>query len=56
MAKKVCYRVQVGSGLGLISKCMVKKRAERFQRLVDTGGMQSWVNRSKPKNARDWVK
>ncbi len=57
MAKnKICYRVQVGSGLGLESMCMSKRRAESLQRLVDTGGMMSWVNKSKPKNRKDWVK
>ena len=54
--KKVCYRVQVGSGLGLESKCISKRRAKKFQRLVDTGGMMSWVNKSKPRNKNDWVK
>ena len=57
MAKrKICHRVQVGSGLGLVSKCMSKKRAERFQRSIDTGGMMSWVIKDKPKNKKDWVK
>jgi len=57
MAKrKICYRIQVGSGLGLISKCMVKKRAERFQRSIDYGGMISLVFKDKPKNKNDWVR
>ena len=56
MAKrKTCYRIQVGTGLGLISKCMSKKRADSFQRIIDTGGMQSWVIKDKPKNKNDWV-
>ena len=57
MAKrKICYRVQVGTGLGLISKCMSKKEAETIRKFVDTGGMMSWINKSKPKNKKDWVK
>jgi len=56
MAKrKTGYRIQVGSGLGLVSKCMPKEQAERFQRLIDTGGMHVWVFKDEPKNEEDWV-
>ena len=55
MSKKSCYRIEVGSGLGLVSKCMEKKRAEGFHRLIDTGGMQVFLFKDKPKNKTDWV-
>lgn len=54
--RKTCYRVQVGTGLGLISKCMSKKEADKIRKFVDTGGMMSWVFKDKPKNKNDWVK
>ena len=54
--KKLCYRVQVGAAkLGLVSKCMDKKTADKMRKFVDTGGLMSWVFKDKPKNKRDWV-
>lgn len=44
MAKKKCYRVQVGAAkLGLISKCMSHKEAKKISRLIDKGGMRVFV-------------
>ena len=38
-----CYRIQVGTGLGLLSKCLSKKDAEKYARFIDKGGMQVYV-------------
>lgn len=46
MAKE-CYRVQVGLGLGLTSKCMSKQEAERIAKFIDQGGMRVWVVKGK---------
>jgi len=39
----VKYRVQVGTGLGLISKNMDKEQADRIAKMIDSGGMKVWV-------------
>lgn len=43
MEKVKNYRIQIGLGLGLVSKHMSKEEAEKIQHLVDVGGLHSWV-------------